>query len=224
MIKIKNEKQINELCEKYQITLRFANWNYLAKELVHYQKGEIIAICGENYDRLFFLVKGSIRFTCVADNYEEYFFFDAYNNGLFGEVEYLLNIPSITQSEAIEDCDCIVIPINKNRKFLDNDLIFQNFLGQVLARKYNELRDSYMNAKVFFLRTRLAAYLINNANCDTNISNLTQISKILRCSYRQLLREFKFFCEVGCLEHLNKKGKYKIANYEKLEAYTREEV
>ena len=76
-----------------------------------------------------------VRFTCTAYNFEEYFFFDAINSGLFGEVEYIMNIPLITQSEVLEDSECIVIPIKENKELLDNDLIFQKFFRVCISSK-----------------------------------------------------------------------------------------
>ncbi len=216
MIVINNSALLKEYCEKFDISTHFSNWSDLTKKLVHYEKGEIIAFYGDQANKLFFLVKGIIKFSCITDDYEEYFFFDAINEGLFGEVEYVMNIPLITQSEVIEDCHCIVIPVKENRKLLDNDLKFQIFLTNILAKKYNDMRNLCMNAESYPLEVRLARYLVvDTTNC--NISNLTQITKAIKCSYRQLLRTMKKFVENGWIEHLPQKGKYRIINRDELE-------
>lgn len=119
MKEIYNEKRMDEYCKKYQIQSHFTDWNKLKKKLVKYKKGELIELYESKPDKLFFLVSGTIRFTCIAGNFEEYFFFDAINNGLFGEVEYIMDIPLITQSEVLEDCECIVIPIKENKEMLE---------------------------------------------------------------------------------------------------------
>ncbi len=183
----------------------------IKKKLVKYRKGEIIALYGENSDKLFFLLKGTIRFTSITDDYEEYFFFDATNEGLFGEVEYILNIPSITQSEVIDDCYCIIIPISENRYLLDCDLKFQKFVSQVLAKKYNDMRFIAMNTETHSLDVRLIKYLLSDNSVEI-IDNITGMSKTLKCSYRQLLRVLKEFCSKGWIKHLSQKGKYKIIN------------
>jgi len=216
MIVINNNALLKEYCEKYDINSHFSNWEALTKKLVHYEKGEIIAFYGDQANKLFFLVKGTIKFCCFTDDYEEYFFFDATNEGLFGEVEYVMNIPLITQSEVIEDCHCIVIPVKENRKLLDNDLKFQVFLTTILAKKYNDMRNLCMNAESYPLEIRLAKYLIADKN-SSKISDLTQIAKTIKCSYRQLLRTIKQFVENGWIEHLPQKGKYKIKDRDALE-------
>jgi hypothetical protein len=129
----------------------------------------------------------------------------------------VLKIPSITQSEVIDECDCIVIPIEENRHILDNDLKFHVFVNNILAQKYNEMRSIYMNMETCKLDVRLAKYITKNKN-DDYISDLVQISKTVRCSYRQLLRIIKNFSEQGWIERLPQKGKYKILNRKALEA------
>lgn len=217
MIVINNKSLLEDYCRRYDIASHFTCWDALTKKLVRYEKGEIIALYGEKTDKLFFLVKGTIKFCCITDNFEEYFFFDAKNDGLFGEVEYVLKIPSITQSEVIDECDCIVIPIEENRHILDNDLKFHVFVNNILAQKYNEMRSIYMNKETCKLDVRLAKYITKNKN-DDYISDLVQISKTVRCSYRQLLRIIKNFSEQGWIERLPQKGKYKILNRKALEA------
>lgn len=216
MIVINNEKKLQEYCERCDIGSHFSNWEALSKKLVCYKKGELIALYGAKSDKLFFLVKGTIRFSCIADNYEEYFFFNARNEGLFGEVEYVMDIPSITQSEVIEECECILIPIKENRSLLDNDLKFQIFLTHILAKKYNDTRSRYVDIESYPLEVRFARYLVVDRK-EEGIGNLGQISKVMRCSYRQLLRIVKKFCEYGWIEHLEQKGKYRIVDREALE-------
>lgn len=216
MIVINNNALLNEYCEKLDICSHFSDWEKLSKKLVHYERGEIIAFYGNQADKIFFLVKGVVKFSCITDNYEEYFFFDATNEGLFGEVEYVMNIPLITQSEVIEDSDCIVIPVRENRSLLDNDLKFQIFLTNILAKKYNDMRILYMNVESYPLEVRLARYLILKEDND-DISNLAQIAKIIRCSYRQLLRILKKFESNHWIAHLPQKGKYRITNHKAIE-------
>jgi len=211
LIVINNDKLLQQYSQMYRINSYFSDWKKIKKELVKYKKGEIIALYGEDSDKLFFLLKGTIRFTSITDDYEEYFFFDATNEGLFGEVEYVLNIPSITQSEVIDDCQCIVIPISKNRYLLDHDLKFQKFVSKVLAKKYNDMRFIAMNTETYSLDVRLIKYLLSDSSVEI-INNITNISKTLKCSYRQLLRVLKDFCSKGWIKHLPQKGKYRIIN------------
>lgn len=215
MIVINDEKKLLEYCERYDISSHFTEWNALKKKLVRYKKGELIVMYGSITDKLFFLVSGAIRFSCIADNYEEYFFFNAKNEGIFGEVEYVMNIPSITQSEVIEECECILIPLKENRDLLDNDIKFQKFLTRILAKKYNDIRSKYMDIESYPLEIRLIRYLLTDKN--NNVENLGQIAKSINCSYRQLLRILKKFCDNSWMEHLEQKGKYRIVNREAME-------
>ena len=211
MIIIHDRARLEQYCQQFNIDSHFSHWEKMDKKLVHYSKGELIVMYGECSDKLFFLVSGKIKFYCIADNYEEYFFFNAQNDGLFGEVEYVMGIPSITQSEVLEDCECIIIPIEKNRLYLDNDLKFQTFITHVLAQKYNNMRLNYVDVETFSLEERLARYLDFQLECET-INNLKQISKTIRCSYRQLLRIIQKFCQKGYLERMSTKGKYRITD------------
>ncbi|MDO4323587.1 MAG: cyclic nucleotide-binding domain-containing protein [Lachnospiraceae bacterium] len=216
MIVVQDKKLLQRYCEKYDICSHFSNWEALTKKLVRYRKGELIALYGDKADKLFFLISGTVKFSCIADNYEEYFFFDARNEGLFGEVEYVMDIPLISQSEVTEDCECIVIPIEENRHILDNDLKFQIFLTNILAQKYNDMRRRYMDIEAYPLEIRFVKYLLSDREGD-DIGSLRQISGAIRCSYRQLLRVVKRFCERGWIEHLEQKGKYRITDREALE-------
>lgn len=215
MVIVHDKAKIDQYCQKLDIGSHFSNWEKLDKKLVHYTKGELIVMYGECSDKLFFLVNGKIKFYCIADNYEEYFFFNAKNDGLFGEVEYVMGIPSITQSEVLEDCDCIIIPIEKNRHLLDDDLKFQTFITRILAQKYNDMRLNYVDVETFSLEERLARYLVSQLD-EELVDNLKQMSRVMRCSYRQLLRVIKKFCQMGYLERLSTKGKYRIADRDSL--------
>ena len=216
MIVVHDKDLLQEYCEKYDISSHFSNWDALTKKLVRYRKGELIALYGDKADKLFFLIKGTVKFSCIADNYEEYFFFDARNEGLFVEVEYVMDIPLISQSEVMEDCECIVIPVEENRKILDNDLKFQVFLTNILAKKYNDMRRRYMEIESYPLEVRFVRYLLENRDGD-EIDNLRQIAGAIRCSYRQLLRVVKKFCDNGWIKHLDQKGKYRIMDRGALE-------
>ena len=213
---ISDKELLEYYCEQRDIAYHFTNWDGLVKKLVRYKKGEIIALYGDKADKLFFLVKGTIKFSCIADNYEEFFFFNARNEGLFGEVEYVMDIPLITQSEVMEECDCIVIPVEENRNLLDHDLKFQVFLTHILAKKYDDIRRHYMDIESYPLEVRFARYLFADRRSDT-IEDLQQISRAIKCSYRQLLRIVKKFCENGWIRHMEQKGKYKIVDRKALE-------
>lgn len=221
MVIINNAERMERYCEKYEIHSHFSNWELLEKELVRYSKGEFIVPYGERSDKLIILVSGSVKFSCIADNYEEYFFFNARNEGLFGEVEYVMDIPSITQSEVLEESECILIPIQRNRSLLDQDLKFQRFLTHVLAQKYNDMRRNYVDVESFGLEERFARYLLSRN--EEELRDLKQVSAAIRCSYRQLLRIIKKFCENGYLERQEQKGKYRITDLEAIKHVIKKE-
>ena len=52
----------------------FSDWDRLEKKLVLYRKGEIVVEYGDETDKLFLLLKGTIRFTSQNDDYEDYLF------------------------------------------------------------------------------------------------------------------------------------------------------
>jgi len=193
----------------------FSDWDRLEKKLVLYRKGEIVVEYGDETDKLFLLLKGTIRFTSQNDDYEEYFFFDATNDGLFGEVEYVLHIPSITQSQAMNNCYCVEIPVRRNRELLDSDIRFQTFVSRVLAKKYNDLRLSSVDIETYSVRTRVIRYLLRETS-QNRIRNLGLIAKTLKCSYRQLIRVLQDFCAKGWIEHGNSKGVYLLKDREAL--------
>ena len=126
-----------------------------------------------------------------------------------------MGIPSITQSEVLEESECILIPIERNRKLLDQDLQFQKFLTHVLAQKYNDMRRSYVDVESFGPEERFVRYLL--AREQALVCDLKQISIAIRCSYRQLLRIIQKFCELGYMVHLEKKGKYRVVNWEAIQ-------
>jgi len=212
MVVVKDSKRLEQYCKRLEVASHFTHWDQMEKELVRYSKGEFIVPYGTWSGKLFFLVKGSVKFSCIADNYEEYFFFNARSEGLFGEVEYIMGIPSITQSEVMEESEVILIPIDCNRSLLDQDLKFQTFLTHILAQKYNELRSSYVDVESYGPEERFARYILGRE--QELVCDLKQISIAIRCSYRQLLRIIQKFCELGFMEHLEKKGKYRVTNWE----------
>lgn len=209
------KKKLEQMAAEKHITDYFLHWEQLNKHLVKYKKGEMIALYGEITNKIFFLLSGSIRFTSINEDYEEFFFFDAVNEGLFGEVEYVLDIPSITQSEVMDDCYCIIIPTDVNKSLLDNDIKFQREIARVLARKYNDQRALSVDTETYSVDVRLAHYILYT-NLSDELQDLTTIAKTLKCSYRQLLRVLNTFCQQKWLRHGFTKGTYFVINREDL--------
>ena len=206
---------LEEMSRKDNIQRYFSDWEHLKKQLILYRKGEIIVEFGDRSDKIFILLKGTIRVTSLNDDYEEYFFFDAKNEGLFGEVEYMLNIPSITQSQTMNECYCVEIPIRENKELLDTDIQFQKTISRVLAKKYNDFRISSVDIETYSVEVRLIRYLLRESTSD-RIDDLTLIAKSLKCSYRQLIRVLKKFCSRGWLVHGSMKGVYLVKNRDAL--------
>lgn len=211
MLQIKDNRRLSAYAARYQLDNVFSCWDQLQKELVFYEKKEYISRLGSPMPSLFFLVEGSVRLTTPEQNGSSLSITTFTGYAIFGDVEYLLRVPSASDMQALTDVWCIQIPDTPNRRLLDEDICFYRYLSKTLAQRMTLVNNITIQKSSCPLEQRLAEYLLERySDTQEPISNLKPMCDSLHCSYRQLLRIFKQFCKNGCLRHGEKRGTYFI--------------
>ena len=103
---------------------------------------------------------------------------------------------------------CIRIPIFQNRHLIEHDLTFYRYLCRTLATRFTDANMRTIQKTQLTLDKRLAEYLLTQYSLTEAITNLKPVSELLRCSYRQLLRVIKVFCEKKYLRKDDRRGVY----------------
>lgn len=186
----------------------FSDWEHLTAERCSYGQHEFIFQLGEPVSALYFLTEGSVLISVPAIDGNASFITKLHVGAVIGDVEYLMNSPAVSTIQALTPVQCIRIPIFQNRHLLEQDLNFYRYLCRTLAERFTDASTRTIRKTQLTLDKRLAEYLLAQYSPVQAITNLKPISELLRCSYRQLLRVIKVFCEKNYLRKEGRRGVY----------------
>ena len=190
------------------ISRYFSNWEQLSIELCSYAQHEFIFQMGEPVSSLYFLTAGSVLVSAPAIDGNATFITELHTDAVIGDIEYLMNIPAVSTVQALTSVSCIRIPIFQNRHLIEHDLTFYRYLCRTLATRFTDTNMRTIQKTQLTLDKRLAEYLLTQYSLTEAITNLKPVSELLRCSYRQLLRVIKVFCEKKYLRKDDRRGVY----------------
>lgn len=190
------------------ISCYFSSWEQLSIELCSYTQHEFIFQMGEPVSSLYFLTEGSVLVSAPAIDGNATFITELHAIAIIGDIEYLMNIPAVSTIQALTSVRCIRIPIFQNRHLIEQDLTFYRYLCRTLAARFTDANTQTIQKTQLTLDKRLAEYLLTQYRPSEPITNLKPISGLLRCSYRQLLRLIKVFCEKNYLRKDDRRGVY----------------
>lgn len=128
---------------------------------------------------------------------------------LIGDLELVKNQVTTGTIQALSDCYCLAIPMNKARNELTKDMKFLKFISESLAEKLSVITMNSSVNLLYPLENRLASYINETSSAFNKKSskyyidfgdNLVNLAELLGSSYRHLLRTFNGLCKKGVLE------------------------
>ena len=211
MKKIQNELLLNEYISKYKINEYFSDINKIKKELIRYEKGEFLYMEGNEIKDLLFFVDERIEIYNLSSNGNGFTIAYCEPLGFLGDMEYLAEIPTPNNVEALNTVTCIAIPLKVNKHILESDLKFYKFLSKTLVNKTLGICQSIDYNKTPSIE-KLKSYLQLIAKENIIDKNLSEIAQSIGISYRQLMRHMSTLCKNGYIIKGKKKGTYIIKN------------
>lgn len=207
MKKINDKKLLAKYISKYKISECFSDFKMIKTELVQYEKGEFIYMEGNKIKDLLFFVDGRIEIYNLSRNGNGFTIAYCEPLGFLGDMEYLAEIPTPNNVEALTTVTCIAIPLKANKHILENDIKFYKFLSKTLVNKTLGLSQSICNEKVPSIE-KLKSYLELIGKNHIIDTNLNEIAQSIGISYRQLMRHMNTLCKTGYISKGHIKGTY----------------
>lgn len=217
MKKILNLELMNKYIEKFNLNDMFHSFSQVKKELIQFEKGEFLLMSGEELSNFLLCVDGRIEIYNLSKTGENFTIAYCDSFSFLGDMEFLSDTVTPNNVQALNTVTCISIPIDYNRNLLENDITLYKFLGKNVVKTSSIAindRIKYQNTPAI---DRLKQYLRLVAKDGLIDMNLNEIAKILKISYRQLMRHLNTLCEEGYISKGEKRGTYKLVQNKTLE-------
>ena len=221
MIKIKNNKQIEEYIKAYKMENLFSDnmKNYM--DLYMFDKNEYICKEEEQLENMYFLVEGKAKVSKHLENGKSLLLSFYTPLTIIGDVEFIRDNTTDCSVQAIEETYCIAISFNVVRSLLVKDCKFLLNICEYLSNKLTSNSNNSSINLLYPLENRLASYIVAFVDMDNSDMNkfefkesYSEISELLGTSYRHLSRTLNKFCLQGILKKSN--IGYIIEDFEKL--------
>jgi len=174
--------------------------------LFFFEKGEYLALAGEQLNYLHFLVDGKLKVYTSKSDGRSLLLKLCTPSEIIGDVEFLSDDKCHSNIEVLQDTYCLSISVKDIHSYFLNDSIFLRKICEELATKlrYSSLLNS-MNY-LYPLDNRLAKYILFIAGEKKYIEelNLSETAELLGTSYRHLLRVLKNFETTKVIKRNNK--------------------
>lgn len=214
MYYVKDEAKLQYFKHRLGLSKYFENLNELPISLVEFEEGEPIYPAGSKLRYMFFVAEGRIRIHHISEAGRQFIVTYEDAPAFLGDVEFLDDTPSGNHVEAATSLTCLLLPMEQCRILLENDLLFYKFLCRSIAAKLVGVNKERQIGRLP-LPEKLAAYLLHLCQSGQDMPSLQEVSEVLDCSYRHLLRSLREFCRQGILSQ-PKKGSYSVADPIKL--------
>jgi len=221
LIKIKNNKQIEEYIKAYKMENLFSDnmKNYM--DLYMFDKNEYICKEEEQLENMYFLVEGKAKVSKHLENGKSLLLSFYTPLTIIGDVEFIRDNTTDCSVQAIEETYCIAISFNVVRSLLVKDCKFLLNICEYLSNKLTSNSNNSSINLLYPLENRLASYIVAFVDMDNSDMNkfefkesYSEISELLGTSYRHLSRTLNKFCLQGILKRSN--SGYIIEDFEKL--------
>ena len=221
MVKIKNNKQIEEYIKAYKVENLFSDNMKKYMILYMFDKNEYICREEEQLENMYFLVEGKAKVSKHLENGKSLLISFYTPLTIIGDVEFIRNNATDCSVQAIEETYCIGINFNVVRSILVKDCKFLLNICEYLSSKLTSNSNNNSINLLYPLENRLASYIVAFVDGDNNKNNkftfkesYSEISELLGTSYRHLSRTLNKFCLQGILKKCN--SGYIIEDFEKL--------
>lgn len=203
---INNPTKLNEYIKKYQLGDFFSKDITPQMKLFLFTQGEYIYQDGDVLNYFYFFVEGKAKIFDTLANGKSHLLSFYEPLKVLGDAEIINNDSVKVNVKVITDVYCIGIPADYVKSYLLNDPLFLRFLCSRLGKKLNRCSKNSSINLLYPLESKLASYILAietkafmKNNTLTFYDSLTEISELLGCSYRHLLRTIHDFLDKGIL-------------------------
>ncbi|WP_026573005.1 Crp/Fnr family transcriptional regulator [Bacillus sp. UNC438CL73TsuS30] len=208
MKEIKNQEQLNDFLQMYELEPIFNEKLLPYLSLFHFEQGENICSQGDAAEFLYVLVKGKLKI--YTNSVEGKTLILSFKTPLevIGDIEYVQNIHFINTVEAVSPVTLIGVQHHWLKKYASDYSPFLQFLLKIITEKFHLKSNSMSLSLMYPVEVRLASYLLSVSYDETNSPvnkqlssvNLTDTANFIGTSYRHLNRVIQKFCEEGLVE------------------------
>jgi CRP/FNR family putative post-exponential-phase nitrogen-starvation transcriptional regulator len=178
--------------------------------------GKQILMQGQEVDRLFLLQKGRCRIYSLLRDGRTVILRIAGEGEWLGELELLNAQPACMSVQAMEECRALAFPMARVRPLLWQDAVFLRQLCLSTIEKENENSIRLICSEALPLETRLAWFVLENAENGVFSLKKTETAASLGASYRQVETLMARFVKRGWLE--KNKRRYTILKMAELKS------
>lgn len=178
-------------------------------KLFKFERNEYICREGEDMSHFIFLIEGKAKLFKTLPNGRTVLLSFYKPLQVIGDIEIVKDQVASGTVQALDDCYCLAISMEKARKELTEDSKFLKFTCESLAEKLSVISMNSSINLLYPLENRLASYInelsvsIRKQSTKAYIDfdeNLVNIAELLGSSYRHLLRTLNGLCIKGVLE------------------------
>jgi cAMP-binding proteins - catabolite gene activator and regulatory subunit of cAMP-dependent protein kinases len=202
---IRNREQLHKISKDCGLPEHFSFDIEPYIELKTFCRGEYICTEYEPLQSLYFLVNGRAKVSMTLSNGRVVLLHFCEGFTVIGEIECLQAQKSAQAVQAVNDCTCLVLPLDSLRERLQSDPRFLRFLCKTLSDKVTLNSTLLAETQSLKLEQRLAKYIVNTQDNLCFQDNLTEVSQFLGTSYRHLMRTLSGLCNNEVLKRQNKR-------------------
>lgn len=201
------------IIEKYYNKLKVNNFfkkdikNYI--EFLKFDKNEYLCREGDEISNFMIFIDGKAKVFKTLPNGKTFLLAFYRPIQVIGDMEIIKNQVASSTIQALSECYCLSIPMEKARYELTADSEFLKFICESLAEKLSVISINSSINLLYPLENRLASYinelpkLVGDKSEKEYIDfdeNLIEIAELLGSSYRHLLRTLNNLIKKGVLE------------------------
>lgn len=224
MNKVNDYRIKMEYINQYRLNEIFSEDMTAYMELMVFEKNEYLCKENEKVEYLYFFVKGKAKVYLSLKNGKSLLICFYYPLMVLGDLELVNFEEATTNIQVIEESHCIVLPFNKVREKLLEDVKFLRYTCESIANKLRRSSNNNSINLLYPLENRLASYILVTEEHVNNSDekalrfdgNLTEIAELLGTSYRHLLRTLNGLIKRGAIKKV--KNYYEIIDENILEA------
>ncbi|MEH7352972.1 cyclic nucleotide-binding domain-containing protein [Neobacillus drentensis] len=210
MKKMKDQEQIDQYIQAYQIESIFNEPLLPYLELYSFEQGELICSQGDPSQYLYVLVKGKIKISTTSPEGKTLILSFKTPLEVIGDVEYVRGIDFINTVEAVSSVMMIGIHYRWLENYGKDHSPLLQFLLDIITKKFTIKSTSLSFNLMYPVEVRLASYLLSvsfdesDSLCNGQLSiSIKDAANLIGTSYRHLNRVIAQFCKEGLVERNN---------------------
>ncbi|WHY77901.1 cyclic nucleotide-binding domain-containing protein [Neobacillus sp. WH10] len=210
MKKMKDQEQIDQYLQAYQIKSIFNEQLLPYLELYSFEQGELICSQGDPAQYLYVLVKGKIKIYTTSPEGNTLILSFKTPLEVIGDVEYVRGIDFINTVEAVSTVVTIGIHYRWLKNYGKDYSPLLQFMLDIITNKFTIKSTSLSFNLMYPVEVRLASYLLSvsfdesDSLCNDQLSiSIKDAANLIGTSYRHLNRIIAQFCKEDLVERNN---------------------